>query len=125
MYKRFLNGGSHLLKLINEILDISRIETGKLKVSIEEVHLQNVMDECISIVQPLANKKNISIDKQLQQGQNVLVLADRMRLKQVLLNLLDNAIKYNREGGKVTICCRLDGDAQVIHIVDTGIGFFS
>lgn len=121
--QEILNGGSHLLKLINEILDISRIETGKLKVSIEEIHLKNVIDECISIVQPLAKKKNISIQKQLHQGQDVLVLADPMRLKQILLNLLDNAIKYNREGGQVNICCHLEGDAQVVHIVDTGVGF--
>ncbi|MDQ0246296.1 ribose transport system substrate-binding protein [Bacillus fengqiuensis] len=120
--QEILNGGSHLLKLINEILDVSRIETGNLKVSIEEVHLLTVINECVNIVQPLAKKKNISIHKQLDEYQNILVLADRIRLKQILLNLLDNAIKYNRENGKVIIFGQSEGSEQVIHIVDTGVG---
>ncbi|PGY11939.1 substrate-binding domain-containing protein [Bacillus sp. AFS031507] len=117
-----LLGGGHLLNLINDILDLSRIETGKLKVSIEEIDILNIINECINIVQPLANKKNISIHKQLDQSQNTFVLADPIRLKQILFNLLDNAIKYNRESGKVKITCHMEGDEQVIHIVDTGEG---
>lgn len=120
--QEILSGGGHLLNLINEILDLSRIETGKLKVSVEEVHLLTVINECIKIVQPLAKKKKISIHKHLDQCQNTFVLADPFRLKQILLNLLDNAIKYNREHGKVNIFCHLEGNELAVHIVDTGVG---
>ncbi|MGF6947681.1 ribose transport system substrate-binding protein [Neobacillus sp. B4I6] len=120
--QEILGGGRHLLSLINDILDVSRIETGQLKVSIEEVDLLTIINECINIVQPLAKKKRISIHNQLDQWQTVFVLADPIRLKQILLNLLDNAIKYNREGGKVIIFSYLKGNDQFIHFVDTGVG---
>ncbi|WML58055.1 substrate-binding domain-containing protein [Neobacillus sp. PS2-9] len=117
-----LSGGGHLLNLINDILDLSRIETGNLKVSIEEIDFLTVINECINIIQPLAKKKNIRIHKQLNQWQNTFILADSIRLKQVLLNLLENAIKYNREGGKVKIISHIEENIMVIHIVDTGVG---
>lgn len=120
--QEILAGGRYLLNLINDILDLSRIETGQLKVSIEEVNLFTILNECIYILQPSAHKKGIRIDNQLNRSDNIFVLADAIRLKQILLNLLDNAIKYNREGGKVTIFSHLDGNEQVIHIVDTGEG---
>ncbi|WP_082091416.1 substrate-binding domain-containing protein [Domibacillus tundrae] len=120
--QEILNGGRHLLQLVNEVLDVSRIETGNLKVSIEEVNLLAVMNECINIVQPLAKKKNISIDNQINPFQNTLVHADPIRLKQILLNLLDNAIKYNKDYGEISIACWQEGSEQVVHIVDTGIG---
>jgi ribose transport system substrate-binding protein len=120
--EEILNGGRHLLSLINDILDISRIETGQLKVTMEEVDLLAIINECINIVQPLAKKKNIGIHNQLDRWQNHIVLADPKRLKQILLNLLENAIKYNRESGKVMIFSYLKGHEAVIHIVDTGVG---
>lgn len=120
--QEILGGGRHLLSLINDILDLSRIETGQLKVSIEEVDLLSVINECINIVQPLTKKKKVSILNQLDQGQKIFVLADAIRLKQIFLNLLDNAIKYNREGGKVIITSYLKENHQVIHVMDTGLG---
>ncbi|MGG0288791.1 substrate-binding domain-containing protein [Peribacillus butanolivorans] len=120
--QEILGGGRHLLSLINDILDLSRIETGQLKVSIKEVDLLSMIKECINIVQPLAKKKKISIHNQLDQSPNIFVFADPIRLKQILLNLLNNAIKYNRDGGKVMIFSYLKANEQVIHIVDTGIG---
>jgi ribose transport system substrate-binding protein len=121
--QEILNGGRHLLDLVNEVLDLSRIETGNLKISIEEVHFLTVINECINTVKPLARKKNIRIHKHLDQCLNTLVLADPVRLKQILLNLLDNAIKYNKEFGEINIFCHLEGNEQIIHIVDTGVGF--
>jgi ribose transport system substrate-binding protein len=120
--QEILKGGHHLLHLINDILDVSRIDAGQLKVSIEEVDLLTIINECINIVQPLAKRKNISIRKRLDEWQYLFVLADPIRLKQILLNLLDNAIKYNKEGGKVDIFCHMEGNEQFIHIVDTGVG---
>ncbi|MCL7748606.1 substrate-binding domain-containing protein [Halalkalibacter alkaliphilus] len=121
--QEILKGGGHLLNLINEVLDLSRIETGKLKVSIEEVPLLNIIDECTNIVEPLAKKKNIRIQKQLDPQHDMVVLADPVRLKQILLNLLENAIKYNRQNGNIMINSYLEGDDQFVHIVDTGVGF--
>lgn len=120
--QEILSGGRHLLSLINDILDLSRIETGQIKVSIEEIDLLTIINECINIVQPQANKKRISIHNQLHQWQNIFVLADPIRLKQIFLNLLDNAIKYNREGGKVMIFSYFKGNEQIIHVADTGGG---
>ncbi len=123
--QEILRGGRHLLSLINDILDLSRIETGNLKVSVEEVDLLTILHECINIVQPLSQKKKVIIHNQVNQKQNTNVLADPIRLKQILLNLLDNAIKYNRESGKVLVFSYLKGNNQVIHIADTGIGLSS
>ncbi|MEK3991619.1 substrate-binding domain-containing protein [Robertmurraya sp. FSL R5-0851] len=120
--QEILSGGRHLLNLINDILDLSRIESGQIKVSIKEIDLLTIINECINIVQPQANKKRISIHNQLNQWQNIFVLADPIRLKQIFLNLLDNAIKYNREGGKVMIFSYFKGNEQIIHVADTGIG---
>ncbi|PLS03155.1 substrate-binding domain-containing protein [Neobacillus cucumis] len=120
--QEILSGGKHLLSLINDILDLSRIDTGHLKVSIEEVELQTIINECIKIVQPLAMKKRITILNQMDHSQTVTVLADPIRLKQILLNLLDNSIKYNREDGKVMIFSYMKQNEAVIHIADTGVG---
>ncbi len=120
--QEILSGGRHLLSLINDILDLSRIESGQIKVSIEEIDLLTIINECINIVQPQANKKRISLHNQLDQWQNIFVLADPIRLKQIFLNLLDNAIKYNREGGKVMIFSYFKGNEQIIHVADTGVG---
>ncbi len=120
--QEILSGGKHLLSLINDILDLSRIDTGQLKVSIEEVDLLTIINECIHIVQPLVMKKRITIHNQMDHSQTVTVLADPIRLKQILLNLLDNAIKYNREDGKVMIFSYMKQNEAVIHIADTGVG---
>lgn len=120
--QEILSGGRHLLSLINDILDLSRIESGQIKVSIKEIDLLTIINECINIVQPQANKKRISIHNQLDQRNNVFVLADPIRLKQIFLNLLDNAIKYNQEGGKVRIFSYFEGNEQIIHVADTGVG---
>ena len=120
--QEILSGGRHLLSIINDILDLSRIETGHIKVSIEEIDLVTIINECINIVQPQARKKRISIHNQLDYWQNIFILADPIRLKQIFLNLLDNAIKYNREGGKVMIFSYFKGNEQIIHVADTGVG---
>ncbi|WHY71913.1 substrate-binding domain-containing protein [Fictibacillus enclensis] len=122
--QEILNGGRHLLELVNEVLDLSRIETGNLKIAITEVELLTVLQECVKIVNPMAKKKNITIDVQRDHSNTTMrVLADPVRLKQIFLNLLNNAIKYNREFGKVYLYCHQEGDHQVIQVEDTGVGF--
>jgi CheY-like chemotaxis protein len=114
--------GRHLLGLINEVLDISRIESGQLSISPEPVSVEELVDEVLALIRPLATGREIHVDA---QGADVVgsVVADRQRLKQVLLNLLSNAVKYNREAGSISIrCASADGDRVRISVVDTGYG---
>jgi nitrogen-specific signal transduction histidine kinase/CheY-like chemotaxis protein len=118
-----LRGGSHLLDLINEVLDISRIESGTMTVSVEPVSVDEMLDEARTLVAPLAAERSIDMDTQLPEGPPVWVAADRQRLKQVLLNLLSNAVKYNRPNGSITLAVKPDGDGRVrILVSDSGFG---
>lgn len=116
-----LKAGNHLLGLINDILDLAKIEAGKLTISLEEVQLSPLLREVIALMQPLASKNAIQI--KLQAEDNLIVTADRMRLRQVLLNLLSNAVKYNRPNGQVTV--RIEPDSHEfwrVLVQDTGTG---
>ena len=117
-----LRGARHLLNLINEVLDLALVETGKLQVSLEPVELSGLLQECLALVHPLANAG--AIDVQLLDGSGCAcyVLADRTRLKQVLLNLLSNAIKYNRPQGHVHLACTAEAQGVRIGISDNGPG---
>jgi len=99
-----LQGGRHLLQLINEVLDISRIEAGRLTISPEPVHAAGVLQEVLDLIAPLAAQRGIRLSGDAMDG-DVFVLADLQRLEQVLLNLLSNAVKYNVPGGSVTVSC--------------------
>ncbi len=115
--------GQHLLNLINEILDLSRLEAGNLEVSIEPVSLAAVIGDCIDLVRDMASERAVSIDFDTADFQGLMVEADATRLKQVLLNLLSNAVKYNREHGYVRIRVALDQqDLARLSIEDTGPG---
>jgi signal transduction histidine kinase/ActR/RegA family two-component response regulator len=118
--EHILKGGNHLLALINEVLDISRIEAGDMTLSPEPVHLADVVDEALALVRPMAAARSIGLHHH-PCGHHV--LADRQRLKQVLLNLLSNAVKYNRFGGTVTVACEQLGEDRVrLNVTDTGQG---
>jgi len=121
-----LKAGRHLLQLINEVLEIARIEAGRHSLSLEPVRLGNVLMEAVGLVRPLAEQWQIELEEGQWKRHTTYVQADRQRLTQVLLNLLSNAIKYNRPGGRVSISCdtRSEGDQQrlVIRIEDTGRG---
>ncbi len=116
-----LKGGNHLLELINELLDLSRIESNKLNLSIENVYIQDVIEETLKLISPLAEKNNISIEN--KSYRNIYVLADRTKLKQVILNLLSNAVKYNSDNGSVVLESHVTYDGKVrISVKDTGAG---
>jgi PAS domain S-box-containing protein len=120
--EQILRGGRHLLQLIDEVLDVARIEQGRLSLSIEPVHLDEVVREALDLVRPLAASANIRMWIEASQFDRH-VLADRQRLKQVLMNLLSNAVKYNREGGTVTVSCEpTPGGRLRIGVADTGPG---
>ncbi|MGD8582319.1 MAG: response regulator [Gammaproteobacteria bacterium] len=119
--KEISNAGQLLLELVNQILDLSSIEEGKLKVSLEPVALENTLRECKSLIQPLADKKHIRLD--FITDFKGYVLADHTRLKQIMLNLLTNAIKYNHENGAVSVRCNHTAGKRVrIEVKDTGYG---
>ena len=101
--QEIMHAGHHLLDLINEVLDLSRIESGRLDVSLEPVSIAPLLDACITQLQPLADQRQIKCT--LALSTSCAVQADNMRLREVLLNLLSNAIKYNIEGGDVWVSC--------------------
>ena len=119
---QILNAGWYLLELINEILDLAQIESGKTTVSLEPVSLVEVMNECRAMVEPQAIQRGIDLEF-LTCESNRFVEVDRTRLKQVLINLLSNAIKYNKSGGTVTLACTVGAPNSIrISVQDTGVG---
>jgi protein-histidine pros-kinase len=117
-----LRAGAHLLELINEVLDISRIEAGRLTLSMEPVMLDELLKETEDLVRPLAQERGVRIEES-PRPRGLHVMADQQRLRQVLLNLLTNAVKYNRPNGLVDISCEsTGGGAMRISIRDTGSG---
>ncbi len=116
-----LRAGRHLLALINEVLDISRIEAGKMAISLEPVAIGGIITEVLELLAPLAVKHQVTLSP-FSLEHDCYVLADSQRLKQVMLNLLSNAIKYNRERGSVTLSCQASEDRLKIMVTDTGIG---
>ncbi|MDH5184344.1 MAG: ATP-binding protein [Gammaproteobacteria bacterium] len=115
-----IHAGDHLLSLINEILDLSRIDAGKIQISMEPVELKSILDECLSLITPLAEQRGITITSHVNVG--VYVDSDRVRLKQSVLNLLSNAIKYNKEGGSVLLSYAEQQGLSRLSITDSGPG---
>jgi signal transduction histidine kinase/CheY-like chemotaxis protein len=116
-----LRAGRHLLTLINEILDLAKVESGTLTLSMEPVELGAVLLECRDMIEPLAAARHVRLLFPEQCA--LVVMADRTRVKQVVLNLLSNAIKYNREGGAVVLDCEQgDGGRVRLSVRDTGAG---
>ena len=117
------SSGKHLLKIINELLDLSSIESGNLKLSIEEVDIISVVEDVVSTCQLIASKNNIKIEHQTTPNNKILIEVDLIRIKQVILNLISNAIKYNKPNGKVIISYDKSHDHQIrIGIKDNGPG---
>ncbi len=119
--EHILKAGRHLLKLINEVLDIAGIESGRRGLSLEAVFVRQAVAESIDLVRPLAAQRGIAIQDAVEAKH--WVMADRQRLQQVLINLLSNAVKYNREGGAVLVdsIARPDGSLRLL-VRDTGPG---
>jgi len=114
------NSGTHLLQLINGILDFSRIEAGKLEMMSEELDLHELIDECIESSMPLARGKQLKLEKNIPLELPRLV-ADRTKVKQILLNLLSNAIKFTTQG-RVLVGVQAEPEAVRVRVSDTGIG---
>jgi len=115
--------GEHLLQLINDVLDLAKIESGNMTVSLEPVLVSRLISECFTLVQPQADAKGIRLVANVAQFNNTYVVADNVRVKQVLLNLLSNAVKYNHVGGEVEVQLSMqEGQELRISVRDTGRG---
>ncbi|MCW2977202.1 MAG: two-component system sensor protein, partial [Actinomycetia bacterium] len=118
-----VQGGHHLLALINELLEISRIDAGKMTFAIERVEIGPTVDAVLSLAAPLAAERGVRLERATAGTGERAVLADPLRLKQILLNLISNAIKYNRESGSVTVSIDDAEQGMVrIAVTDTGQG---
>ncbi|MEC5218331.1 PAS domain S-box-containing protein [Actimicrobium sp. GrIS 1.19] len=119
---QILKGGWYLLRLINEILDLAMIESGKVTMSHESMSLADVLADCQAMIEPQAQKRGIQMVF-TQLASPFYVHADRTRVKQVMINLLSNATKYNRIGGAVTVDCTMHGSGRVrVSVRDSGMG---
>jgi signal transduction histidine kinase len=113
--------GKNLLMIINDILDLSKVEANKIDLSIEKMSLAEVINITIAIVKDIANQKKIQIITEIDPGSD-LIEADKNRIRQVLFNILSNAIKYSKPEGIVTITVKKEGDMARVSVSDTGIG---
>ncbi len=114
--------GDHLLQMIEDLLDLARIEVGKLAIRIESQDAAPIIGEAAAIVQSLIAARGLQLEVETCPGPALVVRADRLRLRQVLVNLLSNAAKYNREHGSITVRCARHGDGVRLSVADTGIG---
>ena len=112
--------GNHLLAMINDILDLSKIEAGKMDLQLEQFSVQEAVTEVNTIINALANQKQIQLT--LELNQDVLIEADKIKFKQILYNLLSNAVKFTDEGGKVTTKFEVSSSALLGSVTDTGVG---
>jgi signal transduction histidine kinase/CheY-like chemotaxis protein len=119
---RILGAGRHLLALINELIDIARIESGDLSLSLEPVLVRPIIEESSQLMAPIAAERSIQITQDCAHPA-LAVRADRQRVSQILVNLISNAVKYSQSGGSITISCREEGTGQAAIVVsDTGPG---
>jgi signal transduction histidine kinase/CheY-like chemotaxis protein len=118
-----LMGGRHLLSLIDEVLDISRIESGTMRLSPEPIDLASAVSDAIGLIAPIAAERGVTLSSDLPVGSEIYVKADRQRLRQIVLNLLSNAVKYNSEGGEARLSVSITDLSRVqISVTDTGPG---
>lgn len=116
-----IKAGKHLLDLINDILDLAKIESANFELSIETVILPDIIRSCLALLRPMLEARGIKVDINYCSG--VVLQADPMRLKQCLLNLLSNAVKYNKPNGLVSVSCELANPGRIrILVCDTGMG---
>jgi signal transduction histidine kinase len=111
----------HLLNLVNDVLDLSKVEAGRMELQLEPVAVDDLIHGCVGVIGGVASQRNLAFEVDVQPGDGV-ISADRGRLKQVLYNLLSNAVKFTPDGGQITVSSRIHDGQAVISISDTGTG---
>ncbi len=120
---QIIKAGNHLLALINEILELAKIESGNIKLSIEAVDIKQLLNQSADLIRPMAAKRDIAVSFEFDDTSPDSILGDLTRTRQVLINILSNAVKYNREGGSITIILKSSPEGRgLIGITDTGPG---
>jgi len=120
---QILKGGHHLLELINDVLDLTKIEEGKVDLSIEDIKVSSIVDECFALIETIAGARGVTVLTNAGCKTTATVRADYTRFKQSLLNLLSNAVKYNVENGKIIMDCDETADGMLrVSVTDTGMG---
>ncbi|MGB5457791.1 MAG: bacteriohemerythrin [Gammaproteobacteria bacterium] len=120
---QILSGGWHLLDLVQDLLDLSSVESHRMELHTESIDVIECINNCLDSIEPLAQKRDIDVCNTLSPCGKIYVRGDPVRLKQVLINLLSNAVKYNKEGGTITVSCeQVQTDSVRISITDTGSG---
>jgi signal transduction histidine kinase len=121
-YVKDIHGsGKHLLSLINDILDLSKIEAGRMELELSDFDLPAVLDNALTLVKERAQRHGIALGKRVDPALGT-VRADERKVKQIMLNLLSNAVKFTPEGGRVSVAAKPNGTAIEISVSDTGIG---
>ena len=114
--------GQHLLHLINDVLDMAKIESGKMNLNLEKFYLNEIFVDVFNITSSLAGEKSLSVQVEQDSDLEIELLADRIRLRQVMINLVNNAIKFTEKGGKISVLALRQGDHALIKVRDNGIG---
>jgi PAS domain S-box-containing protein len=121
--REILRAGGHLLQLIADLLDLSRIESGRLALSLEPVELADAVDAAVALVVPQLAPAGVTLESGSAECRSAMIVADATRLRQVLVNLLSNAVKYNRPGGTIRLeCVQGEADTVIVKVIDTGRG---
>ena len=115
------SSGKHLLSLINDILDLAKVEAGRMELNVSEFNLPATIDNALTLVRERAARHGLKLSAQVDPDLSDLT-GDERKVKQVLLNLLSNAVKFTPEGGSVTVRARRDGAVAEIAVIDTGVG---
>ncbi len=123
-YIKYIQDSSqHMLSLINQIVDLERLETGKTEVEISSVKIESLLKDCISMIKKQATEHNINIDYELAtEIDDLEIPADKLKMQQIISNLLFNAVKFTPDGGQVTVRVKLEGKQVIVEVMDTGIG---
>lgn len=118
-----VKAGGHLMALIDQVLDLSKIESGGYSILMEDLSLNQLLHECLTLIRPQAKEKNISIIDHISDNKDHQINVDSTRFKQVLLNFLSNAVKYNQDDGSITLSCNVVSPQRLrISVTDTGKG---
>ena len=119
--KDILSSGKHLLSLITDILDLSKIEAGRMELQLEEFDLGAALSNTLTLIKERAQQHDIGLSLEVEAGLGE-IHADQRKIKQIMLNLLSNAVKFTPDGGHISVNARLDGDVLEVAVTDTGIG---